>query len=122
MAFKRCSLERNFSKMSAPCACWQKKSYGAYRRSPIPWNGRFDGVLRREVSTEQNGEAVGGRCHKADVHHYGIHQSETRGRLASPPGSVQADDPVFVCGRPLQLCEVRSVLSAFNGETALACA
>ena len=35
--------------------------------------------------------------------------SGTRGRLASPPGSVQADDPVFVCGRPLQLCEVRSL-------------
>jgi len=41
--------------------------------------------------------------------------SRTRGRLASPSGSVQADYPVFVCGRPLQLCAVRFVLSAFNG-------
>ena len=108
--------------MSAPCVCWQKKTYVHNRRSPIPRNGRFDGVLRREVSAEQNGEAVGGRCHKADVHHYGVHKSGTRGRLASPSGSVQADDPVFLCGRPLQLCAVRFVLSAFNGETAPACA
>ena len=91
------------------------------RRSSIPRNGRFDGVLRREVSAEQNGEAVGGRCHKADVHHYGIHKRRTRGRLASSC-SVQADDPVFLCGRPLQLCAIRFVLSAFNRKTAPACA
>jgi len=44
--------------------------------------------------------------------------SGTRGRLASPSGSVQADDPVFVYGRPLQLCAIRFVLSAFKGKTA----